>query len=375
MSGQSWDHRKTGGDIDRLEPTAAPAAASMRQLHPDPDISRSLYQRHVQRRAAARVASPPPALLEQPDSTAAPAVQRKGKDADPGATATAAEGPSAGQVGSATIHALQSHMKLTAMRMYAVAANMHTILGQPSNTAAGIEPTVQALQQQYDTIMNDLDRLHGEIARVPQLMRGAMSEEIALLRGAWYANNGLNRALSSVYGFTHDKDGRPLADAGSFTGNISAVQGRLSSIFGALHVDEGDIKNQYLERGADVADALGAATSEAFDAGLSAIKTCARRLMIDLESMDDKDADVTAADLMAAASATAASAKGIDAKNLGAAKKAVHDVEALQAELAKRPGPKVARLAKLIGYNSSVSSNLYILHQRMNQVAGEHGRR
>lgn len=280
------------------------------------------------------------------------------------------EAPTAAQVGSATIHALQSHMKLTAMRMYAVAANMHTIIGAPRNEA-GVEPAMQGLQQQYDLIMGDLARLNAEIGKVPGLMRGAMSVEIGMLRGAWYDNNGLAQAMGAVYSFTHDKEGRPLADASSFTGSVSDVQSQLKAIYAVLQIDEGDITNRYLPRGTDVAAAVKEATSEAFDSGLDAIQVCIRRLRADLQSMDDQDADVTAADLVAVVSETAASSKGINAKNLATAKRVVRDVEAFQAELAKRSGPKIAKLAKQIGYNSNVSTNLYALNQRMNEVAKE----
>lgn len=366
MSGRDSEQQRTGVEGGHDDEAAGPAdhpVGGMRQLHPDPVISRALFQRHVQRRAA----SQPSAIAAGP---AGAVVQRKPKDSDtaPGASG---EPPSAAQAGSATIHALQSHMKLTAMRMYAVAANLHTILGQPTNTDAGVAPVLQALQQQFDTIMGDLDRLHGEIARVPDLMRGAMSEEIALLRGAWYDNNGLDRALLSVYSFTHDKEGGLRADAVGMTVSITDVQNQLKSIYTALHIDEGDITNHYLPRGTDVATALGTAASEALDSGLQAIQMCTRRLTSDLSSMDDKDANAMAAELLAAVSATAAASKAIDSKNMGAVKKAVHDVEALQAELAKRPGPKIAALARQIGYNSNVSVNLHALHQRMDQVARE----
>lgn len=363
MSERDWEQRKAGGESSGQEEAGGQAAHPLQQLHPDPSASRSLYRRAVQRRAAAKASAP----------AAAPAVvQRKEDDAKDGAQARGgAEAPSAGQVGSATIAALQSHMKLTAARMYAVAANMHTIVASPANTEAGVEPLMQGLQHQYDAVMGDLSRLEGEISRVPELMRGALAVELGLLRGAWYDNSGLNRALSSVYSFTHDKDGNPRTDAGSFTGSVSAVQRQLAAIYAAAHVDEGDISNRYLARGTDVASALGEAANAAFDSGVYAIQICVRRLKADLDSMDDKDANVTAADLLAAVSATAGASRAINAKNLGSVKKTVHDVEAFQADLAKRSGPKIEKLARQIGYNSNVSVNLHALHQRMDEVAKE----
>jgi hypothetical protein len=99
------------------------------------------------------------------------------------------------------------------------------------------------------------------------------------------------------------------------------------------------------------------------------MSTCAAQLRADLDSMDDKDAMKTATDLLVSASAAASSAKGIDSKNVGAAKQAVHDVEALQAELAKRTGPKIETLAKKIGYNTGLSADLHTLNQKIKEVA------
>jgi hypothetical protein len=363
MSGRDRERAEPGADGGRQEEAAGPAeqrAGAMPQLHPDPGMSRALLQRRVQRRAAAQSSA----------GSAGPVIQRKPKDSGDSHGASP-EPPSGAGADQATIHALQSHMKLTATQMYAVAANMRTILHAPTNTDAGVAPIIQGLQQQFDTIIEALDRLYGEIARVPNLMRGAMSEEISLLRGAWHDNNGLAAALSSVYSFTHDKEGRLTTDATGMTVHASDVQNKLKTIYEVLHIDEADITAHYLPRGTDVATAVGAARSEALDDGVYAMQLCARRITADLSSMEDKDANEKAAELLSAVSATVAAAKAIDAKNLGAVKKAVSEVEALQAELAKRQGAKIETLAKKIGYNSMVSVNLHALHQRMDQVAKE----
>jgi hypothetical protein len=202
-------------------------------------------------------------------------------------------------------------------------------------------------------------------------MQGALSEELKLFQAAWHEPRGLASALNTAYSYTHDKEGKQRSDSASYSGNIGRIQDRINAVFATLKVDPKDVSAKMLGRDADIREAVTAAANEALDSGVHAMSFCAARLRADLDSMDDKDANVTATDLLASASAAASAAKGINGKNIGAAKRAVHDVEAVQAELAKRSGPKVEQLAKRIGHNTSLSVDLHTLHQRIDQVAKE----
>lgn len=92
--------------------------------------------------------------------------------------------PSQAYADQSLIHAIQAHAKLTAARMQSGAAKINDAL-RTNFGERGSGPQQETLDKETALVNDDLDNLHNEILRVPDVMRGTLDVELSAVNAAY----------------------------------------------------------------------------------------------------------------------------------------------------------------------------------------------
>ena len=294
------------------------------------------------------------------------------------ADAKADPAPSQAYADQNVINAIQAHVKLTAARMHAGAAQIVDLLKSPTNGPAGSAPMLLQIEAHIALVNDDLDSLSSQISRVPNVLRGTLDVELGALHGAFHQSWA--PALNKVYNFTHDQDGKMHDFAQGMNLSLTPSQNKVRGVFHAAGVDPSNIRAVLAPRITDPANAveqrdeeLLAAELEAVKAGMFSVEVALDLLKADLRS-SVSDQSQQALALTVSVEQLVAVLGPISPDHIGKISKLpilIKQVEALQAEvmqMKEADDDKGKALAPKIGYNTQLSSNLYKLKTKINTL-------
>lgn len=207
------------------------------------------------------------------------------------------DAPTEGYADQSLMHAVQAHVKLSAARMRAGAANIVNWLKQPTTGPAGDAPMFDSIQSEIAAVVDDLDNLQLEITHASKLLDAAtLGPELAELNGAFHETWA--PALNSVYARTHDQDGNLYSQYQGMSLGVTSTQDKLRFVFQAAGVSAADLKAQAGPRikSRDAKEVQEQRDEELKDAELSALKEGMYAVEVALElatSDESKSADLT----------------------------------------------------------------------------------
>lgn len=290
--------------------------------------------------------------------------------------------PSQAYADQHVIDALQMHVKLTAARMHAGAAQITSLLKSPPSGEAGLSPMLMQIEAHIGMVNADLENLYAEISRVPNVVRGALTAELGTIQGAFHESWA--PALNRVYAFTHDEAGNVKVEAQGMQLSMTPSQDKIRGIFQAAGVDPNNIHAVLAPRITNPAqaaeqrdDELKAAEMEALKSGMASVETALDLLKADLHS-SVSDQSKQALDLTVSVAQLVAVLEPISPDHIGKIAKLpilIHKVEALQGEVMKMNDAgqdKGKALAPKIGHNTTLSSNLFRLKTQINAINSVH---
>ncbi|MBX3159036.1 MAG: hypothetical protein KF773_23920 [Deltaproteobacteria bacterium] len=287
------------------------------------------------------------------------------------------DAPTQAYADESLMHAIQAHVKLTASRMYAGAARIAQILATRTGGGAGTAPLLGALEAEVQLVNVDLERVIAEISRVQRVMNAALDQELGALQGAFHG--AWVQALNKIYTFTHDQDGKLKPDAQGRELGITPSQRSVARIFELVGKEPGEVRATYAPAHApdDLAAArdaeLQAAELEGLQAAMYSVEVAADLVKADLHS-SVQDQSKEAITLTTSVDTLVAMFEPIDPAHIGKMTKLpvlIRKVEGLQAEIngMKESGSEKGKaLAPRLGYNTTLSSDLYRLKQKMQSV-------
>ena len=293
------------------------------------------------------------------------------------------DAPTQAEADSAVIAAIQSHVKLTAARMHAGAANIIELLKMPTGGAAAQGPMMQLIEAQVTLVNDDLDNLKSEISRVPNVLNGALKIELGAIHGAFHA--AWAPSLNKVGSTTHDKDGKLYDFAQGLDFSVTTAKNKIDGVFAAAGVDEATVTAVYPTRVNDPKTTtqeqrekeLGAAEMAALQDGMRSIQVALDLVNADLHS-SVADQSKEALDLTVSVEQLVAVLGPISPAHIGKMSKLpilIKQVETLQHEVTKMKDAgedKGKALAPKIGTNTQLSRNLYAIKSKMNEIASDH---
>jgi hypothetical protein len=290
------------------------------------------------------------------------------------------QAPSQDYADQSAMQAIQSHMHLTAMRMYSASSRVYDILKLPTNGDAGTGPMLQLLQEQVDGVNNDLDNLASQINKVPNIVHGALDDQARELRGAIHDDFGWAMALNAVYSFTHDAGGNLNDDAQGTHLAITPTIAKIDGIFQTLGISHDTIGITHQPRYGNKEAAAEGREQSLLAAEIDALKTSmwSVDVAVDLINADlhssVQDQSKEATDLAVSIQTLVDVLEPIDPSHIGKIAKLpllIKKIEAMQAEINKMKeadDDKGKALAPRIGYGSALSNNLHRMKVKIDAV-------
>jgi hypothetical protein len=289
---------------------------------------------------------------------------------------TPKEAPTQTYADQSLLHAIQAHVKLTSARMYAGAARIRGLLESDTSGPAGTAPMLQMLEQEIAIVDNDLSRVLSEIQKVPDVVRNALDDELGMLQGAFHDVQGWANAVNKVY---HRTQG--MADAKGLALSLTPQQDKLKRVFALLGKDPGDVRATYKKHISDPAqqeetrdEELKSAELEALGFAMHSVEVAVDLIKADLpSSMQDQSKE--ALSLTTSVETLVAMFEPIDPAHIGKMTKLpalLKKIEALQHEVMSMKDAgidKAKALAPKIGTNTQLSSNVYALKKKIQNVA------
>lgn len=291
-------------------------------------------------------------------------------------TVQAKAAPSQAYGDQLVIGAIQAHMKLTAARMHAGGAQITNLLKSDTSGPAGHAVMMADIAAQIALVNNDLDALKGQIARVPQLMAGALTDELGALHGAFHESWA--PAVNRVYSFTRDDKGNVKDFAVGLDLSLTPSQVKIREIFKIAGVDQQQIKAVLAPRlkSADGLleqrdDELKEAELEALKSGMASVETSLALVKADLHG-SAPDLGKQALGLTVSVEQLVAVFEPIAPEHIGKISKLpvlIKEVEALQAEVMnlKHAGHDKGT-ARTLGHETQLSRNLYRLKTKIKTI-------
>jgi len=290
--------------------------------------------------------------------------------------------PSQGDADQHVLAAIQAHVKLTAARMQSGAAHVRALLKSDTSGPAGFAPMMIQLEEQQTAVNNDLDNLAAEISKVPDVLKGHLDAEFGTIVAAFHSSWA--PALNSINAFTHDENGKVRDFAAGLSFDVTAARNKMQAVFRAAGGDEMKIKAVQAPGIRDPAHAveqrdeeLKDAETEALKQGMSSVEAALDLVKADLHS-SVADMSKEALDLTVSVENLVAVFEPISPDHIGKIAKLpalIKQVEALQGEVdkMKQAGEdKGKALAPKIGYNTTLSSNLKKLKDKIKSVDFAH---
>lgn len=286
------------------------------------------------------------------------------------------DAPTQAYADQSVIHSVQSHVKLSAARMRAGAANIRDALSKPANGPAGDDPMMQIIQSEIAGVVDDLDNLQLEIMHASKVVGGTLSPELGALYGAFHETWA--PALNAVWSRTHDQDGNLRPNYQGYSLGVTSTQDKLQSVYQAAGVNPADLKATLGKRIADPAQAVEQRDEELQEAEMEALKASIYSVEVgmDLVKSDLRAASVDtskASDLTRSVEQLVHVIEPINASHIGKIAKLPVMLKQLQALQGEVDGMAEGKdLAARIGTHSQMSFNISRIWNKLAAVNTAH---